>query len=216
MEFKTKLITGMMLAPILQMDDAIIQQISDHLPLRRWSAITSAVCKWTQRAYWVGRPAQMLLSMHRPTSWAAGNFNEIVEHHWQYGRMRINHPHELTTQEARLHALQCQLPRAYVFEPRFMGHTGPKVTTEQLCLDHLAWLQNINRYDFQYYVFEEKVQNMDMITGNDSLSPLVEVNEVMLQVQQMGEFGRIDNPQYLANASPMMEHIFIDAFPPFR
>ena len=48
MEFKAKLNTGMMLAPILQMDDAIIQKISDQLPLRRWSAITSAVCNWTQ------------------------------------------------------------------------------------------------------------------------------------------------------------------------
>ena len=44
MEFKSKLTTGMMRAPILQMDDAIIQKTSDQLPLRRWSAITSAVC----------------------------------------------------------------------------------------------------------------------------------------------------------------------------
>ena len=68
MEFKSKLITGMMLAPILQMDDAIIKKISDQLPLRRWSATTSAVCNWTQKACWKGRPAQMLLSMQRPTS----------------------------------------------------------------------------------------------------------------------------------------------------
>jgi len=43
MEYKSKLLTRMMLALILQMDDAIIQQISDKLLLRRWSAITSAV-----------------------------------------------------------------------------------------------------------------------------------------------------------------------------
>ena len=30
MEFKSKLVTGMMLAPILQMDDAIIQKVSDR------------------------------------------------------------------------------------------------------------------------------------------------------------------------------------------
>ena len=215
-EFKSKLITGMMIAPIYQMDDAIIQKISDQLPLKRWSAVTSAVCKWTHRAYWKGRPAQMLLSMHKPTSWYAGNFNEIAEHHWQYGRMKIIQPHELTTAEAQMHAMTCQLPRSYVFEPRFTGHTGPRVTTEQLCWDHLAWLQNVNRYDFQYYVFGEKVRNLDMFNGSDSLSPMVEVNEVMLQAQNMGEFGRIDNPQYLAIASPLMEHIFLDASPPSR
>ena len=55
-----------------------------------------------------------------------------------------------------------------------------------------------------------------MFTGSDSLSPMVEVNEVMLQAQNMGEFGRIDNPQYLANASPLIEHIFLEAFPPRR
>ena len=83
MEFKAKLITGMMLAPMLHMNDAIIQKISDQLPLRRWSAIISAVCNWTKQAYWKGRPAQMLLSMQRTTSWAEGNFNEleIAEHH---------------------------------------------------------------------------------------------------------------------------------------
>ena len=50
MEFKARLITGMMLAPILQMDDAVIQKISDQLPPRRWSAITSAVCNWIKQA----------------------------------------------------------------------------------------------------------------------------------------------------------------------
>ena len=136
----------------------------------------------------------MLLSMQRTASWAEGNFNEFAEHHWQHGRMKIYQPHELTTHEAKLHAMQCQLPKSCVFEPWFQGHSGPKMTTEQLCLEHLTWLQNINRYDFQYYVFGGKVRNMDMFTGKDSLSPLVEVNEVMLQTQQMGEFGRIDNP----------------------
>ena len=81
MEYKRKLLTGMMLAPILNMDDAIIQQILDTLPLRRWSAITSAVCNWTRKAYGKGRPAQMLLSMQKPTSWLDGNFIEIAEHH---------------------------------------------------------------------------------------------------------------------------------------
>ena len=97
-----------------------------------------------------------------------------------------------------------------------MGHTGPMVTTEQLCLDHLAWIQNTNRYDLIYYVFGETVRNLDMFTGRGTLFPMVEVNEVMLQIQNMGEFGQIDNPQYLAKASPLMEHIFLDAFPPHR
>ena len=104
----------MMLAPILNMDDAIIQQISDMLPLRGWSAITCAVCNWARKAYWKGRPAQMLLSMQKPTGWLDGNFDEIAEHHWQYGRMNIYHPHELITQEAKQHALTCQLPNSYV------------------------------------------------------------------------------------------------------
>ena len=115
MEFKAKLITGMMLVPILQMDDAIIQKISDQLPLRRWSAIASAVCNWTKQVYWKGRPAQMLLSMQRTTSWEESNFNEIAEHHWQHGQIKIYQPHELTTHEAHLHAMQCQLPKSYVF-----------------------------------------------------------------------------------------------------
>ena len=137
-EYKRKLLTGMMLAPILQMDDAIIQQISDILPLRRWSAITSAVCNWTRRSYWTGRPSQMLLSMQKPTSWADGNFNEIAEHHRQYGRMNIYHPHELTTQEAKQHAMTYQLPNSYVFKPWYHGYTGPMATSEQTCWDHLA------------------------------------------------------------------------------
>ena len=33
---------------------------------------------------------------------------------------------------------------------------------------------------------------------------------------EMGEFGRIDNDEYLMKASPLMEHICINAFPPFR
>ena len=55
-----------------------------------------------------------------------------------------------------------------------------------------------------------------MFTGANTLCPLVEVNEVMNQTIEMGEFGRIDNPGYLMKASPLMEHIFINAFPPFR
>ena len=215
-EFKQQLFTRIDSAPILNMDEAIIQKISDMLPLKRWSAITSSVCNWMKDAYWKGRPAQMLLSLQRPTSFKDGNFNELREHHWQFGRMKIYQPHELTTSEAHMHALQCQLPKSYVFEPWFQGHSGPKITTEQLCLDHLAWLQNTNRYDFQYYVFGEKVRNMDMFTGHDSLSPLVEVNEVMLQAQKMGEFGQIENPQFPTNATPVIEHIFIDAYPPQR
>ena len=123
MEFKSKLITGMMLAPILQMDDAIVQKISDQLPLRRWSAITNAVCNLTKKAYWKGRPVQVLLSMQKPTSWVDGNFNEIAEHHWQYGRMTIYPPHELITQEAKQHAVTCQLQNSYVFKPWYHGHT---------------------------------------------------------------------------------------------
>ena len=216
MEYKSKLLTGIMLAPILQMDDAIIQQLSDKLPLQRWSAVTSAVCNWTKKSYWKGRPAQMLLSMQKPTSWADGNFNEIAEHHWQYGRMNIYHPHELTTQEAKQHAMTCQLPNSYVFKPWYHGHTGPKVTSEQICLDHLAWIQNTNRFDFQYYAFGERVRNHDMFTGANTLCPLVEVNDVMRQTMEMGEFGRIDNPRYLMKASPLIEHIFISALPLFR
>ena len=81
-EFKQKLITWMLPAPILDMDDAIIQKISDLLPLRRWSAITSSVCNWMKTAYWKGRPAQMLLSMQRNTRWESGNFYEIRQHGW--------------------------------------------------------------------------------------------------------------------------------------
>ena len=72
---------------------------------------------------------QSSLSDEGITSWIADNFNEIWEHHWQFGRMKICHPHELTTQEAKLHAMQCQLPNCYVFEPWFHGHTGPNVNT---------------------------------------------------------------------------------------
>ena len=166
-------------------------------------------------AYWKGRPAQMLLSMQRPTSWIAGNFDEIREHHWQWGRMKIYHPHELTTHEAKMHARQCQLPNSYVFKPWFHGHTG-YATSEQICMDHLAWIQSTNIYDFQYYAFGERVRNLDMFTGADTLCPLVEINEVMQQAQEMGEFGRIDNSRYLMKASPLIEHIYISAFPPYR
>ena len=55
-----------------------------------------------------------------------------------------------------------------------------------------------------------------MFTGANTLCPLVAANEVMRQTMEMGEFGRIDNPGYLMKASPLMEHIFINAFPPFR
>ena len=65
----------------------------------------------------------MLLSMQKPTSWVVGNFNEIAEHHWQYGRMNIYHPHELTTQKATQHAMTCQLPNSYVFKPWYHDHT---------------------------------------------------------------------------------------------
>ena len=198
------------------MDDAIIQKISDQLPLRRWSAITSADCNWTTQAYWKGRPAQMLLSIQRPTSWVDGNLNEIAEHHWQYGRLTIYHPRELTTQEAKQHSMTCQLPKSYVFKPWYHGHTGPMATSEQICWDHLAWLQNTNRFDFQFYGFGERVRNNDMFTGANTLCPLVEVNEVMNQTMEMGEFGRIDNPGYLMKAAPLMEHIFINAHPPSK
>ena len=55
-----------------------------------------------------------------------------------------------------------------------------------------------------------------MFTGANTLCPLVEVNDVMRQTMEMGEFGWIDNPGYLMKASPLIEHIFISAFPPFR
>jgi hypothetical protein len=38
----------------------------------------------------------------------------------------------------------------------------------------------------------------------------------MDQTMKMGEFGRIANDAYLMKASPLMEHIFVNAFPPFR
>ena len=215
-EFKQKLITGMLLAPILDMDDAIIQKISDLLPLRRWSAITSSVCNWMKTAYWKGRPAQMLLSMQRNTRWESGNFYEMREHGWDRGRMKIYQPEELTTAEAKLHAEFCQLPNPYVFEPWFNAHSGEHATTEQICLDHMAWIQNTNRYDFTYYVFGERVANLDMFTGGDSHCPMIEVKEVMQQMQEMGDFGVITNSRYLYSASPLIEHIYIDAFPPHR
>ena len=83
-------------------------------------------------------------------------------------------------------------------------------------MDHLAWIQSTNIYDFQYYAFGERVRNLDMFTGADTLCPLVEINEVMQQAQEMGEFGRIDNSRYLMKASPLIEHIYISAFPPYR
>ena len=55
-----------------------------------------------------------------------------------------------------------------------------------------------------------------MFTGGDTLCPLVEVNEIMTQAMEMGEFGKIDNPGYLMKASPLIEHIFISAFPPHK
>ena len=182
------------------MDDAIIQQISDMLPLRN----TSAVCNWTRKAYWEGRPAQMLLSMQKPTSWADGNFDEIAKHHRQYGRINIYHPHRLATQEAKQHAVTCQLPNPYVFKPWYHGHTGPKATSEQICLDHLAWIQKTNRFDFQYYAFGESVRNDGIFAGANTLCPLVELTEVMRQTMEMGEFGRIVNLGYLMKASPLM------------
>ena len=173
------------------MEDAIVQQISDLLPLRKWAAITSSVCNWMKSAYWKGRPAQMLLSLQRNTNWESGHFHEIREHHWQIGRMKIYQPDELTTSEAKMHSEFCQLPNSYVFEPWFNGHNGEHATSEQICMDHLAWIQNINRYDFQYYAFGERVRNLDMFTGADSLCPLIEINEVMQQMQEMGDFGTI-------------------------
>jgi hypothetical protein len=55
-----------------------------------------------------------------------------------------------------------------------------------------------------------------MFTGSNTLCPLVEVNDVMRQTMEMGEFGRIDNPRYLMKASPLIEHTFISALPLFR
>ena len=196
------------------MEQAIIQQISDQLPLRKWAAITSAVCSWMKSAYWNGRPAQMLLSMQRNTSWESGNFNEIRENSWDRHRLKIYQPEELFSCEAKLHSEFCQLPNSYVFEPMFNGYTGEHATTEQICWDHLAWTQNTNRFDYQYYVFAEKAK--DMFNGGDSDCPLIEINEVMQQMQQMGDFGTITNSHYLYSASPLIEHIYIDAFPPYR
>ena len=163
-EYKRKLFTGMVRAPILNMDDVIIQQITDMLPLKRWSVITSAVCNWTKKAYSKGHSSQVLMSMQKPTSWIVGNFNEIAEHHWQFRWLKFYHPHELTTHEAKKHAMQCQLPNSYAFKPCYHGHSEPNVTSEQICLDHLAWLQDTNRYDFQYLTFGERVRNHDMFT----------------------------------------------------
>ena len=130
--------------------------------------------------------------------------------------MTIYHPHELIAQEAKQHSMTCQLSNSYVFKPCYHGHTGPKATSEQICWDHLAWLQNTNRFDFQYYTFGERVRNHDMFTGANTPCPLAEVSVVMNQTMQMGEFGRIVNDAYLMKESPLMEHIFINAFPPFR
>jgi hypothetical protein len=223
-EFKEQLLTGMTVTntthstfyDVYIMEQAIIQQISDLLPLRKWAAITSSVCNWMKSAYWKGRPAQMLLSMQRNTSWESGNFHEIREHGWDRDRLKIYQPEELFSCEAKLHSEFCQLPNSYVFEPMFNGYSGEHATTEQICLDHLAWTQNTNRFDFQYFVFGEKVANLDMFTGGDSDCPLIEINEVMQQMQQMGDYGTITNSHYLYSASPLIEHIYIDAFPPYR
>jgi hypothetical protein len=167
-------------------------------------------------AYWKGRPAQMLLSMQRNTKWESGNFYEMRDHGWDRGRMKIYQPEELTTAEAKLHSEFCQLPNPYVFEPWFVAHNGEHATTEQICLDHMVWIQNTNRYDFTYYVFGERVATLGMFTGGDSHCPIIEVKEVMRQMQEMRDFGKITNSRYLYSASLLIEHIYIDAFPPQR
>ena len=93
-------------------------------------------------------------------------------------------------QSSRRYLMTCQLPNSYVFKPWYHGHTGPKATSEQICWDYLAWLQNTNRFDFQYCAFSERVKKHDMFTGANTPCPLAEVNNVMNQTMQMGEFGR--------------------------
>ena len=106
--------------------------------------------------------------------------------------MRLNRPSELCTAEAKYHSGNCGLPRRYAFELMYHGH-GASATSEQMCWDHLAWLQSVNRFDLQYYMFAERIMRKDTFTGADTLCVDIEVKRVMEQVLAMGSFGVIEN-----------------------
>ena len=105
--------------------------------------------------------------MQKPTSIKDGDFYEIAEHHWNIGRMRVYRPSDLRTSEAGYHYINCEVPARYAFELMYHGH-GVGATSEQICWDHLAWLQCVNRFDLQYYLFAERIMRKDMFTGADT------------------------------------------------
>ena len=74
----------------------------------------------------------------------------------------------------------------------YHGH-GVGATREQICWDHLAWLQCVNRFDMQYYLFAERIMQKDMFTGADTHCEDSEVKKVMEQVLAMGSYGVIRN-----------------------
>ena len=168
------------LKPIENLSAELTRKVTDLLPLHRWAASPSTVCKWLQKMYWQDRPCQRLLSLQKPTSIKDGDFYEIAEHHWNYGRMRVNRPSDLCTAEAKYHAGNCGLPRRYAFELMYHGH-GAGATSEQVRWDHLVWLQSVNRFDLQYYMFAERIMRKDMFTGADTLCVDSEVTRVMEQ-----------------------------------
>ena len=199
--------------PLENLSAELTRKISDLLPLKRWAAITSTACKQLQMMYWEGRPCQRLLSMQKPTSIKDGDFYEIAEHHWNIGRMKVYSPSDLGTSEAGYHFENCEVPARYAFELMYHGH-GVGATSEQICWDHLAWLQCVNRFDLQYYLFAERIMRKDMFTGADTHCEDSEVKKVMEQVLAMGSYGVIRNGRWVARYSNLLEHIYINASPP--
>ena len=199
--------------PLENLSAELTRKISDLLPLKRWAAITSTACKQLQRMYWEGRPAQRLLSMQQPTSIKDENFYEIAEHHWHRQRMRVYKLSDLETPAAKYHFENCEVPSRYAFELMYHGH-GVGATREQICWDHLAWLQCVNRFDMQYYLFAERVMQKDMFTGADTHCEDSEVKQVMDQVLAMGSYGVIRNGEWVHRYSTLIEHIHINANPP--
>ena len=199
--------------PLENLSAELTRKISDLLPLKRWAAITSTACKQLQMMYWEGRPAQRLLSMQEPTSIKDGNFYEIAEHHWNRHRMKVYRLSDLDTSAAKYHFENCEVPSRYAFELMYHGH-GVGATSEQICWDHLAWLQCLNRFDLQYYMFAERIMKKDMFTGADTHCIDSEVEKVMEQVLAMGSYGVIRNTPWVMRYSTLIEHIYINASPP--
>ena len=114
--------------------------------------------------------------------------------------MKVYRPSDLDTSEAGYHFENCEVPSRYAFELMYHGH-GVGATSEQICWDHLAWLQCVNRFDLQYYLFAERIMRKDMFTGADTHCEDSEVKKVMEQVLAMGSYGVIRNGRWVARYS---------------